>query len=227
MAQIGAEVTVKIESIDDLCSYVREFGDHCESLDKSINRLIDRLPAGNLITGTLEETSGAEDLIGARIRFGDMDWTVLEQDDDSLFMVANKLLPDEYQFDTKNWNVWAKSAMREELHQWLKEWAEENDVDKYIFPIRTESTNEASEVLGTSDDRVRLLTLEEQLRYRRLGLLPKYDDWQWTITAYRHYANYAWIVSTGGLVYATNAYNAYGCAPSVYISLEAPFERID
>ena len=227
MAKMGTEIMVTIESIDKLCSYVREFEGCCEQLNKSIKRLIDRLPAGDLITGTLEETTGAEDLIGAHIRFGDMEWTVLEQDDDSLFIVANKLLPAVYQFDAKGRNVWAKSTMREELHQWLKEWAEENDVDKYIFPMRTESTNEASEVLGTSDDRVRLLTLEEQLRYRRLGLLPKYDDWQWTITATRTYANLAWIVYTIGYVGTTSAYYAYRCAPSVYISLEAPFERID
>ena len=227
MARIGTEITVKVESIDELCSYVREFRDCCEQLNKSINRLIDRLPAGDLITGTLEETSSAEDLIGARIRFGDMEWTVLEQDEDRLFIISNTLLPDKYEFDHDGRNVWAKSSLRDDLHKWLKEWSEVSGVEDYLLSMSTVSMNEAAEVLGTSTDQVRLLTLEEQLRYRRLGYLPKYDDWQWTITANRYGAYYAWIVGTSGHVTTSNACSASRCAPSVYISLEAPFERID
>lgn len=197
---------------------------------KKMNKLIDELNKELGIESQEDnktEKPCAEDLIGKSIRFGDMEWTVLEQDDDSLFIVANTLLPDVYEFDTKGRNVWAKSSMREKLHKWLKEWAKKNDVDEYIYTIITDSTDEAAEVLGTSDDRVRLLTLEEQLRYRRLGLLPKYDDWQWTISASRGSAYSAWFVGSSGYVDPNYASYSHRCAPSVYISLEAPFERID
>jgi len=176
----------------------------------------------------LEQLEGKiGNVVGKRIRFGDMEWTVLDQDEDRLFIVLSSLLPDTYKFDHDGRNVWAKSSLRDDLHKWLEEWSEASGVEDYLLSMSTVSMNEAAEVLGTSTDRVRLLTLEEQLRYRRLGYLPKYDDWQWTITANRSHATNAWIVSTSGNVYAGNAYNASRCAPSVCISLEAPFERID
>lgn len=166
-------------------------------------------------------------IVGKRIRFGDMEWTVLEQDEDRLFIISSTLLPDEYEFDHDGRNVWAKSSLRDDLHRWLEEWSEASGVEDYLLSMSTVSMNEAAEALGTSTDRVRLLTLEEQLRYRRLGYLPKYDDWQWTITAYRSSATYAWLVYASGYVVTYYAYYAYRCAPSVCISLEAPFERID
>lgn len=176
----------------------------------------------------LEQLEGkVGNVVGKRIRFGGMEWTVLDQDEDRLFIILSSLLPDEYEFDHDGRNVWAKSSLRDDLHKWLEEWSEANGVEDYLLSISTASMNEAAEVLGTSTDRVRLLTLEEQLRYRRLGYLPKYDDWQWTITAPRLTANYAWIVSTSGSVDTYRADNANRCAPSVCISLEAPFERID
>ena len=176
----------------------------------------------------LEQLEGKiGNVVGKRIRFGDMEWTVLDQDEDRLFIISNTLLPDEYEFDHDGRNVWAKSSLRDDLHRWLEEWSEANGVEDYLLSMSTASMNEAAEVLGTSTDRVRLLTLEEQLRYRRLGYLPKYDDWQWTITATRSHAHYAWVVTTSG--YVTNASACYAgrCAPSVCISLEAPFERIN
>lgn len=176
----------------------------------------------------LEQLEGkVGNVVGKRIRFGGMEWTVLDQDEDRLFIISNTLLPDEYEFDHDGRNVWAKSSLRDDLHKWLEEWSEANGVEDYLLSMNTVSMSEAAEVLGTSTDRVRLLTLEERLRYRRLGYLPKYDDWQWTITANRSYAGHAWRVYASGNVYASNAYNAFRCAPSVCISLEAPFERID
>ena len=166
-------------------------------------------------------------IVGKRIRFGDMEWTVLDQDEDRLFIISNILLPDEYEFDHDGRNVWAKSSLRDDLHRWLEEWSEASGMEDYLLSMSTASMNEAAEVLGTSTDHVRLLTLEEQLRYRRLGYLPKYDDWQWTITAHRYNASNAWIVFTSGTVTTTSACNANRCAPSVCISLEAPFERIN
>ena len=176
----------------------------------------------------LEQLEGKiGNVVGKRIRFGDMEWTVLDQDEDRLFIISNTLLPDEYEFDHDGRNVWAKSSLRDDLHRWLEEWSEANGVEDYLLSMSTASMNEAAEVLGTSTDRVRLLTLEEQLRYRRLGYLPKYDDWQWTITAARSTAGDAWIVNASGYVYNDYASYAKGCAPSVCISLEAPFERIN
>ena len=166
-------------------------------------------------------------IVGKCIRFGDMEWTVLDQDEDRLFIISNTLLPDEYEFDHDGRNVWAKSSLRDDLHKWLEEWSEASGVEDYLLSMSTVSMNEAAEALGTSTDRVRLLTLEEQLRYRRLGYLPKYNDWQWTITANRNDAYDAWIVNASGHVTANNASYAIRCAPSVCISLEAPFERID
>lgn len=166
-------------------------------------------------------------VVGKRIRFGDMEWTVLDQDEDRLFIISNTLLPDEYKFDHDGRNVWAKSSLRDDLHRWLEEWSEASGVEDYLLSMNTVSMNEAAEVLGTSTDRVRLLTLEEQLRYRRLGYLPKYNDWQWTITAYRSTAHIAWFVYASGSVYTYSASYALRCAPSVCISLEAPFERIN
>ena len=176
----------------------------------------------------LEQLEGKiGNVVGKRIRFGDLEWTVLDQDEDRLFIISNTLLPDEYEFDHDGRNVWAKSSLRDDLHKWLEEWSEASGVEDYLLSMSTASMNEAAEVLGTSTDRVRLLTLEEQLRYRRLGYLPKYNDWQWTITPNRNYAHVAWIVYTSGNVNASSAYNAGRCAPSVCISLEAPFERIN
>lgn len=176
----------------------------------------------------LEQLEGKiGNVVGKRIRFGDMEWTVLDQDEDGLFIISNTLLPDEYEFDHDGRNVWAKSSLRDDLHKWLEEWSEANGMEDYLLSMNTVSMNEAAEVLGTSTDRVRLLTLEEQLRYRRLGYLPKYNDWQWTITAHRSLANVAWFVGASGRVRASYAYGAIRCAPSVCISLEAPFERID
>ena len=166
-------------------------------------------------------------IVGKRIRFGDVEWTVLDQDEDRLFIVLSSLLPDTYEFDHDGRNVWAKSSLRDDLHRWLEEWSEASGVEDYLLSMSTVSMNEAAEALGTSTDRVRLLTLEEQLRYRRLGYLPKYDDWQWTITAYRNNAGIAWIVYASGYVNSNYASYAGRCAPSVCISLEAPFERID
>ena len=167
------------------------------------------------------------DIVGKRIRFGDKEWTVLDRDDGCLLIVLNSFLPYNYPFDEDNRNVWAKSSLRDELHKWIEEWSEKNGVEDYLLSMSTVSMNEAAEVLGTSTDLVRLLTLEEQLRYRRLGYLPEYDDWQWTITASRGTASDAWVVTTSGYVGAISACGAYRCAPSVCISLEAPFERID
>ena len=176
----------------------------------------------------LEQLEGkVGNVVGKRIRFGGMEWTVLDQDEDRLFIILSSLLPDEYEFDHDGRNVWAKSSLRDDLHKWLEEWSEANGVEDYLLSISTASMNEAAEVLGTSTDRVRLLTLEEQLRYRRLGYLPKYNDWQWTITAYRGTATFAWIVTTSGGVGTAGACYAIRCAPSVCISLEAPFERIN
>lgn len=176
----------------------------------------------------LEQLEGKiGNVVGKRIRFGDMEWTVLDQEEDRLFIVLSSLLPDAYEFDHDCRNVWAKSSLRDDLHKWLEEWSEASGVEDYLLSMSTVSMNEAAEVLGTSTDRVRLLTLEEQLRYRRLGYLPKYDDWQWTITATRNGASLAWVVGTSGTVGTGNASSALRCAPSVCISLEAPFERID
>ena len=167
------------------------------------------------------------DIVGKRIRFGDKEWTVLDRDDGCLLIVLNSFLPYNYPFDEDNRNVWAKSSLRDELHKWIEEWSEKNGVEDYLLSMSTVSMNEAAEVLGTSTDLVRLLTLEEQLRYRRLGYLPEYDDWQWTITAARYTATIAWFVGASGYVGTNSAYSALRCAPSVCISLEAPFERID
>ena len=176
----------------------------------------------------LEQLEGKiGNVVGKRIRFGGMEWTVLDQDEDRLFIVLSSLLPDEYEFDHDGRNVWAKSSLRDDLHKWLEEWSEASGVEDYLLSMSTVSMNEAAEALSTSTDRVRLLTLEEQLRYRRLGYLPKYNDWQWTITATRSTAGIAWFVYTSGSVCAGSACNAIRCAPSVCISLEAPFERID
>lgn len=179
------------------------------------------------IKDCLDQLSGKTGSItGKRIRFGDMEWIVLEQDEDSLQIVSAELLPEEHDFDHDGRNVWAKSSLRDDLHRWLEEWSEKNGVEDYLLSMSTVSMNEAAEVLGTSTDRVRLLTLEEQLRYRRLGYLPKYDDWQWTITATRYTANSAWFVYSSGSVNYHNASYGFRCAPSVLIRLEAPFELI-
>ena len=191
------------------------FADGYKDTEAAIKDLIDQLD-GKL-----------GDIVGKRIRFGDKEWTVLDRDDSCLLIVLNSFLPHNYPFDEDNRNVWAKSSLRDELHKWIEEWSEKNGVEDYLLSMSTVSMNEAAEVLGTSTDLVRLLTLEEQLRYRRLGYLPKYDDWQWTITAYRYHANDAWHVYSSGSVTNHNAYHATRCAPSVCISLEAPFERID
>lgn len=142
------------------------FADGYKDTEAAIKDLIDQLD-GKL-----------GDIVGKRIRFGDKEWTVLDRDDGCLLIVLNSFLPYNYPFDEDNRNVWAKSSLRDELHKWIEEWSEKNGVEDYLLSMSTVSMNEAAEVLGTSTDLVRLLTLEEQLRYRRLDYLPKYDDWQ-------------------------------------------------
>ena len=172
-----------------------------------------------------EPAEGVEALIGKQIRFGGMEWTVLEQDDNTIEILSNNYLPDEYEFGRTN--IWARSTLRKTLHEWLKTWAGDNKIEEYVRSMYVASMDEASEVLDESIDQIRLLTLEEQLRYRRLGIMPKYTPgWQWTITAGRGIAHIVWGSYSSGHVDGNYSYCAARCAPALIISLDAPFELI-
>lgn len=235
MNQITKELEIDIKNADKrFTEAVEQFSSAVKAFDGSIETVIGQLNKAiykykrSLINGGQEEKTpaeGAEDLIGKQIRFGGMEWTVLEQDDKTIFIVSNSYLPGEYEFGGTN--IWARSTLREALHSWMSKWIYENEIEEYLVSMYVASMNEAGEVLDESIDQVRLLTLEEHLRYRRLGIMPKYTpDWQWTITALRGYAIYVWLVYSSGYVYGNAACHAHRCAPALTIMLGAPFELI-
>jgi hypothetical protein len=74
---------------------------------------------------------------------------------------------------------------------------------------------------GTSEDLVTLLSCDQYRKYRKL--MPKYDDWIWTVTPYSCYTCHASTVryvNPSGELYGTDVTNSIGVTPACLFNLD-------
>ena len=75
--------------------------------------------------------------------------------------------------------------------------------------------------LGTSEDLVTLLSCDQYLKYRKL--MPKYDDWVWTVTPYScttGCAHWVHLIYPSGDLYNNEAPSIFGVVPVCLFDLD-------
>jgi hypothetical protein len=116
-------------------------------------------------------------------------------------------------------NDWRKSKVREWLNgEFLARHISKEDVLSQTSDLVADNGDDA---YGTSEDFVTLLSCDQYRKYRKL--IPKYDDWVWTVTPYSCYTGSSDlvrnIIPSGELSYG-NATNSIGVTPTCLFNLD-------
>lgn len=154
-----------------------------------------------------------------------VEWIALERHGDTMLSITAEPIDGKLVFDDGNSNKWSTSDIRQSLDDWLSGLYDPSG--SAFKTMHDEQTDTAGEVVDKPcDDMARLLTLEEYLRFMRLGYI-KVDKagavrtWLWTMSAHRGNAYNVWFVTASGGVTNTYANFGYRVCPVCEIKLDA------
>ena len=117
-------------------------------------------------------------------------------------------------------NNWRKSKVREWLNgEFLAMYILKEDV---LLQTSDLIADNGDDTYGTSEDLVTLLSCDQYRKYRKL--IPKYDDWVWTVTPYSCNSGHACTVrniyQSGELGNGYDATLSFGVTPACLFNLD-------
>lgn len=148
---------------------------------------------------------------GTRFQYRGLEWIALDEVDGGVLAIVNKLIG-KHAFDKENGNDWSTSTLRYYLsHDFLKNF----NTNDLIVQSLDLTSDDGMKNYGVCADYIGLLSCDQYRKYR--DILPKYDDWWWTITPWTcnmSSANFVRIVNTSGAVNYDHASVASGVPPT-------------
>jgi len=160
---------------------------------------------------------------GARFIYGGIEWVKLETPDaGTLALSAEPVF--ERAFDEENCNDWRKSSLRRELNGTFLDALEKEGADRAAF-MEFDSDLTADDGMknyGCATDRIALLSCDMYRKFR--DLIPRVEDWCWTLTPWTcdpEYSYYVHNVTSSGALDISIAYSGYyGVRPLCYLKSE-------
>ncbi len=155
---------------------------------------------------------------GEHFEYNGIKFVALGIEQGGLLAITEKMLDNELPFDEDNCNDWRKSTLRRYLNtEYIK------NFDKaHLLPLVSDLTTDSGQKdYGTSEDYIAILSCDLYRKYREL--LPKYNNWWWTITPWHispSHAYYERLVTTDGNVSYNSAYSSNGVAPACLFNLK-------
>lgn len=157
---------------------------------------------------------------GTNFIYHGIEFVALELEQMRLFAVSAEIVATKpfHDIDCKHSNNWAKSSLRKWLNSdFLFERLCKNDL---ILQTSDLISDDGDNDYGKCEDYVTLLSCDQYRKYKKL--MPKYDDWVWTITPWTCNPSLAYnpctICTLGALNYSS-AYIAAGIAPACTFNL--------
>lgn len=117
---------------------------------------------------------------GDHFEYKGIEWVCLDVGNETVFAVTAKVIAnmpfnDEYEDGCNNWRT-------SSLRKWLNSEFLDKNFDKgaLLANFSTLTADNGDDKYGVVEDYVTLLDCDQYRRYRKL--MPKYDDWVWTLT---------------------------------------------
>lgn len=180
----------------------------------------------NLRTKT-SETKTTEIKAGEHFTYKGIDFVCLEVFDKEVYgrraaLAVTAEIIKSMQFAEKfkdGCNDWRRSKVREWLNdEFLAMHISKEDVLPQTSDLTADNGDDA---YGTSEELITLLSCDQYRKYRKL--MPKYNEWVWTVTPYSCSSGYAYyvryIIPSGGL-YTSTATRSSGVAPVCLFDLD-------
>ena len=122
-----------------------------------------------------EEKSINEIEAGDHFEYKGIEWVCLDIGNETAFAVTAKVINDEYEDGCNNWRT-------SSLRKWLNSEFLDKNFGKgaLLANFSTLTADNGDDKYGVVEDYVTLLDCDQYRRYRKL--MPKYDDWVWTLT---------------------------------------------
>lgn len=167
-----------------------------------------------------EEKSINEIKAGDHFEYKGIEWVCLDVGNETVFAVTAKIIAnmpfnDEYEDGCNNWRT-------SSLRKWLNgEFFDKNfGKGALLANFSTLTADNGDDKYGVVEDYVTLLDCDQYRRYRKL--MPKYDDWVWTLTPRSCTVGDAFSVRNiipSGELDSYFADNTYGVAPACLFNL--------
>ena len=167
-----------------------------------------------------EEKSINEIKAGDHFEYKGIEWVCLDIGNETAFAVTNKVIAnmpfnDEYEDGCNNWRT-------SSLRKWLNSEFLDKNFGKgaLLANFSTLTADNGDDKYGVVEDYVTLLDCDQYRRYRKL--MPKYDDWVWTLTPRSCTVGDAFSVRNiipSGELDSYFADNTYGVAPACLFNL--------
>lgn len=167
-----------------------------------------------------EEKSINEIKAGDHFEYKGIEWVCLDIGNETAFAVTAKVIANmpfnnEYEDGCNNWRT-------SSLRKWLNgEFLDKNfDKGALLANFSTLTADNGDDKYGVVEDYVTLLDCDQYRRYRKL--MPKYDDWVWTLTPRSCTVGDAFSVRNiipSGELDSYFADNTYGVAPACLFNL--------
>ena len=168
----------------------------------------------------LEEKSINEIKAGDHFEYKGIEWVCLDIGNETAFAVTAKVIAnmpfnDEYEDGCNNWRT-------SSLRKWLNSEFLDKNFGKgaLLANFSTLTADNGDDKYGVVEDYVTLLDCDQYRRYRKL--MPKYDDWVWTLTPRSCTVGDAFSVRNiipSGELDSYFADNTYGVAPACLFNL--------
>lgn len=153
---------------------------------------------------------------GARFIYGGVEWVKLSEENGAVLALAAETVF-ERAFDDENVNNWESSSLRKELNGTFLEALIAEGAEAAAFaPFVVDLTaDDGMTNYGSSTDKIALLSCEQYRKFR--SLIPKLDEWWWTVTPWSCDPEYSYSVrgvnSSGALSYYNAYYGSRGVRP--------------
>lgn len=167
-----------------------------------------------------EEKSINEIKAGDHFEYKGIEWVCLDIGNETAFAVTAKVIAnmpfnDEYEDGCNNWRT-------SSLRKWLNSEFLDKNFGKgaLLANFSTLTADNGDDKYGVVEDYVTLLDCDQYRRYRKL--MPKYDDWVWTLTPRSCTVGDAFSVRNiipSGELDSYFADNTYGVAPACLFNL--------
>lgn len=172
LEQKNAELEKKVELLQGYCNYLMDelvagsmdWLSYDKWYDTVSHQAINKLSPGDIFKLSKSD---------------EIEWIVLEQQQDGVFCMMKDCLKAKMPFDKNKMGDWKKSSLRDYLNN---DWVEENIKEDIIILFERDLMREDGTNKGeNSTDYVSLLTCNEYRKYREV--ISQTSDWYWTITA--------------------------------------------
>lgn len=188
-------------------------------IDNFVEAHIDEIEAA-IRSALSEEKSINEIKAGDHFEYKGIEWVCLDVGNETVFAVTAKVIAnmpfnDEYEDGCNNWRT-------SSLRKWLNSEFLDKNFGKgaLLANFSTLTADNGDDKYGVVEDYVTLLDCDQYRRYRKL--MPKYDDWVWTLTPRSCTVGDAFSVRNiipSGELDSYFADNTYGVAPACLFNL--------